>query len=85
MQPHSSRLPVSAGTFAIVFINDTARAHPVAGAPDCPVAIAAGCTDKHTRKCDCSNELRIFALAAESGHPCGEGGKCPVRTYLETL
>lgn len=75
-------LLLSPETFASIFMDDTARARPATGAPDCPVVIAAGYTDEHLRKCDCSDELRTFALASPHGHPCGDGGKCPVRTYL---
>lgn len=85
MKRISAKLVISPDTFAIIFMDDTARANPVAGAPDCPVVIAAGYTQERIRKCDCSNELRVYAIASAHGHPCGQDGKCPVRTYLAAL
>ncbi len=76
------RLIVSTETFRTVFMDDTARTLPATDAPDCPVVKAAGYTKGSVSKCDCSNELRAFALASPHGHPCGENGKCPVRTFL---
>ncbi len=76
-----TKLAVSKMTFRVIFMDDTE--HAQVGAPDCPVIIDAGYTNENIRKCDCSVELRTFAISAEDGHPCGEQGKCPVRTYLQ--
>ena len=76
------KLVISPGTFETIFMDDTARGRPSVGAPDCPLVIAAGYVGEHVQKCDCSNELRMYAIASAHGHECGEHGKCPVRTYL---
>ncbi len=68
--------PVNAASFYVIFMHDAGRDTPFRDAPDCP--LVAG------QKCDCRTEIRQFAAASNSAHPCGEGGKCPVRTYLAT-
>jgi hypothetical protein len=76
--------PVTDETFAKIFRVVTAIPEPIRGAPDCPLVIKAGYTSEQTRKCDCTDELRAFAIDAPGGHPCGENNKCPARTFLQT-
>ena len=76
------KLVISPETFETIFMDDTARGRSSTDAPDCPLVIAAGYTRENVRKCDCSNELRIYALASAHGHQCGEEDKCPVRTHI---
>ena len=77
-----AQLTVSPETFAEIFMQDTLRDVPHQGAPDCPLELAVGHTGDNVRKCEFRSELRQFALAAPGGHPCGEHGACPARTYL---
>jgi hypothetical protein len=85
--PRTIPIVVSNETFEKIFLIDTARVVPHHDAPDCPLANSAGYVnkpgeeDRGIGKCDCRNELRLFAIA-EVGHSCGDEGRCPARTYL---
>ena len=52
-------------TFYSIFMSDTGRT--IHDAPECPLIVGG--------TCDCSSKLREYAIAALSGHPCGEGGE----------
>ena len=71
---HAVHPAVTRETFYSVFMADTGRGMPYNDARDCPLVA--------NDKCDCSTAIREFSLSAQGGHPCGEGGKCPARTYL---
>lgn len=71
---HIAPMAVTRETFYSIFMEDTGRGTPYSDAKDCPLVA--------NDKCDCSAAIREFSLSAQGGHPCGEGGKCPARTYL---
>ncbi len=68
---------VTRETFKQIWDADSSRDQTFSDAPSCPLY--------PTGKCDCRTAIREFAIASEQGHPCGENGKCPVRTYLAAL
>ncbi len=76
--------PITAENFSAVFMMTVSSELAGGDKPDCPVVIAAGITAENVRKCDCPNALRVYAIQSDSGHQCGENGRCPVRTYLHS-
>ena len=82
MHRQRSLAPVTPENFSALFMLTVGGTITSVDAPDCPVAIAAGLVAENVRKCDCPTALRVHALAAPGAHPCGDGGRCPIRTYL---